>query len=179
MRQTFGYLAGSISLTSTESCFFPSVIFIINKVHVTECAKLGWRQTTLFFWEWLDGCRWLSSRAEFNVSVNQLFHVVSESKTDWGRGEGRGKGGGIGRQIHELADNTLTLKLWCLCGPAVRVHHFRPDWWVLQAEPKMANQYSKSALVEGICPEKIPTHPEQIKVINVVDPFRSTGFAEW
>lgn len=52
--------------------------------------------------------------------------------------------------------------------------------WVLQNEPKMVHQYlnSRSALVEAICPEKMAASPDQIEVINVVDPFQTAGSAE-
>ncbi len=44
----------------------------------------------------------------------------------------------------------------------------------------MVHQYfdSRSAWAEAICSEKMPSSPEQIEVINVVDPFKTEGFSE-
>ncbi len=63
-----GFIADSWSLF---------VVFIISKVGVTECAWLGWRQTT-----------WQRPGGEFNSSVFQrFFFFIRESQKGWGRGE--------------------------------------------------------------------------------------------
>ena len=131
----------------------------------------------LWMWQW----PW----AEFNATINQDFHFVSESQKGWGSGKGKVKGGGIRTLIHELVVNTLTPRLWCsvFMGPrlmCVRLRYRRPGWWVLQTEPELVHRYlnSRSAWVEAISPRKMPRSPEQIDVINVVDPLQTPGFAE-
>ena len=80
--------------------------------------------------------------------------------------------------IHELVINTLILKLICFIFVAprllcVRVHHLSSGRRVSQAELKMLHQYFnfRYVYVEAICPEMMPPSPEEIEVINTVDPF--------
>lgn len=130
---------------------------------------------------------WAGERCFLFLSSSLSARSVSHNVLGWGGGRRHGRAREVSLTPALTSSSILSVKPEkveaaeegerALRLLSVRLY-LRPGRCVSQTAPKMVCQYPRSVWVEPICPKNMAKFPEQIEVINVVDPLETTGFAE-